>query len=104
MLALAFAQGRGDLLRLAMMDRIHQPYREPSCPLLSPLLSLVGSHGILGVALSGAGPAVLVVVGRESEVQSASEVINRETSGYTRSDLLPCRFARAGASQLIEFK
>lgn len=104
MLSLAFAQGRGDLLRLAMMDRIHQPYREPSCSLLSPLLSLVGSHGILGVALSGAGPAVLVVVGRESEVQSASEVINRETSGHTRSDLMPGRFAKMGASQLIEFE
>ena len=104
MLSFAFEQGRGDLLRLAMKDRIHQPYRESSCPLLPPLLSLVGSHGILGVALSGAGPAVLVVVGRESEVQSASEVISRETSGRTRSDLMPCRFARIGASQLIEFK
>jgi homoserine kinase len=102
MLALAFEQGRGDLLQLAMKDRIHQPYRESSCPLLPPLRSLVGSHGILGVALSGAGPAVLVVVGRESEVKSASEVISHETSGRTRSDLMPCRFARTGASQLIE--
>jgi homoserine kinase len=103
-LALAFAQARGDLLHLAMMDRIHQPYREPSCPLLPLLMPLVGSHGILGVALSGAGPAVLVVVGRESEIKSASEVILRETSGGTRSDLMPCRFARKGACQLIEIK
>jgi homoserine kinase len=34
LLGLAFAQGRGDLLRLAMQDRIHQPYRAPICPLL----------------------------------------------------------------------
>ncbi len=45
-----------------MNDRIHQPYRASSCPLLPPLLPLAGSHGILGAALSGAGPAVLVVV------------------------------------------
>ena len=56
LLGLAFAQGRGDLLRLAMSDRIHQPYRAPICPLLPLLLPLVGEHGILGVALSGAGP------------------------------------------------
>jgi homoserine kinase len=98
-LGLAFAVGRGDLLRLAMTDRIHQPFRAPSCPLLQLLLPLVGSHGILGVALSGAGPAALVVVSRESEVEPASKVIERETSGHTRSDLLRCGFATAGASQ-----
>ena len=69
-LALAFAQGRGDLLRLAMRDRIHQPYRAPICPLLPLLLPLVGEHGILGVALSGAGPAVLVIVDGEESLAS----------------------------------
>jgi homoserine kinase len=103
-LGLAFAEGRGDLLRLAMMDRIHQPYRAPSCPLLPLLLPLVGSHGILGVALSGAGPAVLVVVSGESEVAHASKVIEQETSEHTRSDLIRCGFARTGARQTIEIK
>ncbi len=56
LLGLAFAQARGDLLRIAMRDRIHQPYRAAICPLLPPLLPLAGEHGILGVALSGAGP------------------------------------------------
>ena len=64
MLGLAFAQGRGDLLRVAMQDRIHQPYRAEMCPLLPSLLPLAGTSGILGVSLSGAGPAVLVIVGR----------------------------------------
>ncbi len=31
LLGLAFAQGRGDLLRIAMQDRIHQPYRAVAC-------------------------------------------------------------------------
>ena len=64
MLGLAFAQGRADLLRTAMSDRIHQPYRAPICTLLPLMLPLVGEHGILGAALSGAGPAVLVVVAK----------------------------------------
>jgi homoserine kinase len=101
-LGLAFAQGRGDLLRLAMNDRIHQPYRAPSCPLLPLLLPLVGKHGILGVSLSGAGPAVLVVVDDESWMESASGTIQSVTKKQAAAELLNCRFSVAGAMQLIE--
>jgi homoserine kinase len=62
LLVAAFALGRGDLLRVAMQDRMHQPYRMEVCPLLPLLLPLAGEAGVLGVALSGAGPGVLVVV------------------------------------------
>ncbi len=61
LLVAAFALGRGDLLRVAMQDRMHQPYRMAACPLLERLLPLAGESGVLGVALSGAGPGVLVV-------------------------------------------
>jgi len=61
LLVAAFAQGRGDLLRTAMRDRLHQPYRAKACPLLSLLLPLTGDTAILGVALSGAGPSVLLI-------------------------------------------
>ena len=98
MLGLAFAQSRGDLLRFAMSDRIHQPYRAPICPLLSPLLPLAGSHGILGVALSGAGPAVLVILEGENSLERASSAILKAVSGLENPELLICRFepARAG--------
>lgn len=62
MLTAAFAQGRGDLLASAMQDRLHQPYRAEVCPLVQVLSPLAGSAGILGVALSGAGPSVLLVL------------------------------------------
>ena len=92
MRGLAFAQGRGDLLRSAMSDRIHQPYRAPICPLLSPLLPLTGSHGILGVALSGAGPAVLVIVEGENSRGPASSAILKAVSGLENPELFICRF------------
>jgi homoserine kinase len=60
LLVSAFALRRGDLLACAMQDRIHQPYRMEVCPLLASLLPLSGTPGILGVALSGAGPSVLL--------------------------------------------
>lgn len=103
-LALAFAQGQGDLLSLAMRDRIHQPYRASICPLLPILLPLAGEHGILGVALSGAGPAVLVIVDREESLADASKAVQKAGENRTGIELQTCRFSRWGASQSIENK
>ena len=102
LLGLAFAQGRGDLLRIAMQDRIHQPYRAAICPLLPPLLPLAGTHGILGVALSGAGPSVLVVVGGEESVAEASAAIQKALKDLPEAELAVCRFLPAGARQSLE--
>jgi homoserine kinase len=103
LLGLAFAQARTDLLRIAMKDRIHQPYRAPICPLLPPLLPLAGDHGILGAALSGAGPAVLVVVGSESGLAPASAAIRSALDGLPEPELIVCRFLSGGAKQLLDF-
>ena len=62
LLTAAFGQGRLDLLSEAMRDRMHQPFRMQACPLLAALLPLAGTAGVAGVALSGAGPSVLMVL------------------------------------------
>lgn len=101
LLGLAFAQGNGELLRAAMTDRIHQPYREAICPLLPRLLPLSGSQGILGVALSGAGPSVLVIVESEDSVFPVSALIRNAVSDLPESELVVCRFQPIGARQRI---
>jgi homoserine kinase len=60
LLVLAFSQGRGEWLAEALSDRVHHPYRAQMCPLLPALTVLSGSDGVNGVALSGAGPSVLL--------------------------------------------
>ena len=100
LLGFAFAQGRGDLLRAAMADRIHQPYRAAMCPQLPRLLPLAGSGGIIGVALSGAGPAVLVIVDGDQQVPGARTAICTALSGLRAPELLVCQFEpRGGVSQ-----
>lgn len=97
LLGLAFALERGDLLRVAMKDRLHQPYRESICPLLPRLLPLAGRNGILGAALSGAGPAMLVIVGDQESIPPASILIRQAISDLPDAELLECRFALSGS-------
>ncbi len=75
LLLAAFTQGRHDLLSAALQDRIHQPYRAPLCPLLPCLQQLTGKPGILGLALSGAGPSVLVFLDPHSSAQKTRKFI-----------------------------
>ncbi|MBZ5586340.1 MAG: homoserine kinase, partial [Acidobacteriia bacterium] len=50
----------------ALEDRFHQPYRVPLVPGLSEILKL-RAPGLLGCALSGAGPSILVFFERGYE-------------------------------------
>lgn len=75
LLTAAFALGRADLMPMATRDCLHQPYRMQLCPLLPALLPLAGHHGVMSVTLSGAGPAVLLLIqqpdGREQILREA---------------------------------
>ncbi len=62
LLAAAFMQGDSAALRAALHDRLHEPYREPLCPLLGALRAYKTHPEVVGVALSGAGPSVLMVL------------------------------------------
>jgi homoserine kinase len=58
----AIAQQRYDLLWEAMRDRLHQPHRESLVPGLAEALALPHMPGLLGIALSGAGPSIVALV------------------------------------------
>ncbi len=104
LLGLAFAQGRGDLLRVAMQDRIHQPYRGLICPLLPRLLPLAGQNGILGAALSGAGPSVLLIVDGERSLDPALSAISREIKDLQDIELRVSSFpTRGGRDSITDF-
>ncbi len=59
LLIAALAAGSVAAFPAALEDRFHQPYREPLVPGLSEILRL-RAPGLLGCALSGAGPSILV--------------------------------------------
>lgn len=57
----ALTQGRYEFLWEAMRDRLHQPRRESLVPGLAEALSVPRMDGLLGIALSGAGPSILAL-------------------------------------------
>ncbi len=101
LLLAAFVQGRAELLASGLEDRIHQPYRAPLCPLLPALRELAGTEGIAGVALSGAGPSVLVFLDPNAKV-SGKKIAARVAAHLKRkqlsAELLLTAIAEKGAA------
>jgi homoserine kinase len=54
----AVQSGNHSLLREALHDRIHQPYRQKLVPALEEILA-IDDPDLLGVCLSGAGPSIV---------------------------------------------
>jgi homoserine kinase len=100
-LTAAFATGRGDLIAEAMQDRVHQPYRSKVCPLLPKLLPLSGTEGVLGVALSGAGPAVLVLVESDEAAAQIELRVRELTSGFEAIEVASCKLESQAAGMTI---
>jgi homoserine kinase len=79
---------RYDLIWDAMQDRLHQPYRLKLIPGLAEVLAIPQMPGLLGLALSGAGPSVVALA----------------TAGFDEiGKTIAARFERAGLAATIRF-
>lgn len=58
LLIASIATGQFEMLRVAMKDRLHQPYRTSLIPGFDDVAKAATTAGALSVALSGAGPTV----------------------------------------------
>jgi homoserine kinase len=98
LLLAAFTEGRPDLLAAALDDRVHQPYRAALCPLLPALQELKGKDGILGAALSGAGPSVLIFLDPHASMSKTRKRVAAHLAerGLT-AELVPTSITSRGA-------
>ncbi len=65
-LVAALSAGRLDMIKLAMKDALHQPYRSALIPGMATILRDADQYGALGIALSGAGPTFIAFVEQSS--------------------------------------
>ena len=90
LLLAALREGNNDLLAEAMQDRFHQPFRAPLVPGFEEILKLRGVPGLLGLALSGAGPSVVAFCsGHTDEVGEAIASCFRKHGVEARTHRLP---------------
>ena len=79
---------RADSLRLALEDRLHEPYRLALFPWMPDVAAAARGAGALGCVLSGAGPSLLAIVaGDAGAVAGAMEAALRRAgiAGGARS-------------------
>ncbi len=82
-------RGRREGLREAMADRLHQSYRVKLIPGLKEVLAMEDCEGLLGVALSGAGPTVIALAdSHEAEIGARISDIFRARGVSARTRLL----------------
>ena len=94
LLATAVITGDATLLREAMDDRLHQPYRLPLLAGPEELIASAYAHGAAGAALSGAGPSVLAICDSPASAHGVEKAFN--ASGL-RGMATRLRFDTAGA-------
>lgn len=73
LLVAALSLGQLNMIKTAMQDRLHQPYRASLVPGMQQILEQATEQGALGIALSGAGPTMIAFVDRHSQQKEQLE-------------------------------
>jgi homoserine kinase len=79
----ALATGEYHLLRVAMQDRLHQPYRAHLIPGLEGVIDAALANGAHGACLSGSGPTVLAF----APEQRAREIASAMQAAFEAQDV-----------------
>jgi homoserine kinase len=87
------------LLRAAMTDELHQPYRLPMLPGSEQLIELAYERGAAGACLSGAGPTVLAICDSPAAAHAVEKAWNAAGLPGMATRL---RFDTAGARLLAD--
>lgn len=87
-----------ELMKIALKDKLHQPYREKLIPGMKEIKeALQYEENIMGVVLSGAGPA-LIVISHGGNLDKIKEIVSRVWLNLNvKSDILTLPVEETGA-------
>ena len=101
LLIASIVTGQFEMLRVAMKDRLHQPYRTSLIPGFNDVAEAATTAGALSVALSGAGPTIAAYCLEHSE-QVAEQMQSAFKKHQINSDIKILKPDAEGASIHIE--
>lgn len=90
-----------ELMKVSMEDRLHQPYRERLVPGFKEIKeALKHEEDVLGVVISGAGPAV-VIISRKNVVEKIQDVVKETWNNLNiHSEVRTLSIEKNGASKV----
>lgn len=87
-----------DLMRLALQDRLHQPYRMKLVPGLEKITdNLKHEEDVLGCVLSGAGPSILIISRKNNLDKIKNIVKDTWTEFNVKADIMTLPVETQGA-------
>ena len=91
------------LMKLALQDRLHQPYREKLVPGMEKISkTLRNEEDVLGCVLSGAGPTLLII-SKQSAIEKIKETVNEIWNNLNvKSDIITVEPEMSGAYLIQE--
>jgi homoserine kinase len=97
LLVAAMTQERPDLLKVAMQDRLHQPFRSKLFPAMDSLIQTALEGGAWGACLAGAGPSILAISSQAKADGIASALKDKAHSLKIPGRSLALEFSATGA-------
>ena len=90
-----------ELLKLALKDKLHQPYREKLVPGMNDIMNnLKHVNGVIGTVLCGAGPSILVIYNGIG-VSEIKEVVENSWNYFNvKANFLNLPIEKEGAIQI----
>ncbi len=92
-----------DLMKIALQDKLHQPYRMKLVPGLSKIMeNLKHEENVLGCVLSGAGPSILVISEKNDLDRINSIVSSTWADLNVKSEIKTLKIENSGAEIISE--
>lgn len=102
MLVQALYTKDAELMKLALQDKLHQPYRTKLVPGLQDIIdNLRHEENVLGCVLSGAGPSILII-SQKNNLDKIKSIVSETWADYNvKTDIRTLKVEELGA-QIIE--
>lgn len=93
-----------ELMKLALQDKLHQPYRTKLVPGLEDIMdNLKHEENVIGCVLSGAGPSILII-SQKNNLDRIKSIVSETWANYNvKTDIRTLKIEEKGA-QIIESK